>query len=244
MFADAFLDSQRLGHSRRGWATLTSFGVQAVAVAFLFVVPLFYTQVLPRFKVSTPVALPPLGDAPIQHVMTANSAGDTPSIFTVARPDVLRPPSEVPHGIHLDDDVRPPEVPFGRGGNGNRGGGSRDGILNGIGDPTAVVIMPRHPTVTPPPPHISVMMEGHLIHRVDPTYPPIARAAGIQGSVVIAAVIGTDGSVQKLQVLSGSPLLAPAARAAVAQWQYRPYLLNGVPIEVDTQITVNFILAR
>jgi len=88
------------------------------------------------------------------------------------------------------------------------------------------------------------MMEGSLIHRVEPIYPPIARAAGIQGSVIIAAVIGTDGVVEKLQVVSGHPMLTKAALNAVSQWRYRPYFLNGAPIEVDTQITVNFILAR
>lgn len=87
-------------------------------------------------------------------------------------------------------------------------------------------------------------MEGSLIHRVEPIYPSLARTARVQGAVVIAAVIGKDGMVERLQVVSGHPLLIQAAIDAVRQWRYRPYILNGAPIEVDTQITVNFILAR
>jgi TonB family protein len=87
------------------------------------------------------------------------------------------------------------------------------------------------------------VMQGMVISKVQPAYPPDARAARIQGSVVIAAVIGKDGNIQSERLISGHPLLAPAAMDAVKQWRYRPYLLNGNPMEVDTQMTVNFTLA-
>lgn len=87
------------------------------------------------------------------------------------------------------------------------------------------------------------VMQGMVIAKVQPIYPPEARAARIQGSVVIAAIIGKDGNIQSERLVSGHPLLAPAAMDAVKQWRYRPYLLNGNPMEVDTQITVNFTLA-
>jgi protein TonB len=81
------------------------------------------------------------------------------------------------------------------------------------------------------------------VSKVPPVYPPDARAARVQGAVVLAAIIGQDGSVQSLRVVSSaSPLLEKAALDAVKQWRYRPYLLNGNPVEVDTQITVNFTL--
>ena len=70
-----------------------------------------------------------------------------------------------------------------------------------------------------------------------------AKAARIQGSVAIAAIIGKDGSVQSERLISGHPSLAPAAMDAVKQWKFRPYLLNGEAIEVDTQVTINFTLA-
>jgi len=85
--------------------------------------------------------------------------------------------------------------------------------------------------------------QGMVISKVQPIYPPDAKAARIQGSVVIAVIIGKDGSVQSERLVSGHPLLAPAAMDAVKQWKYRPYLLNGQAVEVDTQITVNFTLA-
>lgn len=81
-----------------------------------------------------------------------------------------------------------------------------------------------------------------LVQQIKPHYPPLAVQARIQGTVVLQAVIGKDGKVHELQLVSGHPLLAPAAMEAVKQWRYRPYLLNGEPVEVDTQINVNFTL--
>ena len=76
-----------------------------------------------------------------------------------------------------------------------------------------------------------------------PAYPPIAAQAQVQGTVVLQAVIAKDGTVQDLRVVSGHPLLVAAAMDAVKQWRYKPYLLNDQPVEVDTQINVNFTLA-
>ena len=86
-------------------------------------------------------------------------------------------------------------------------------------------------------------MEANLVHRVQPAYPPLARAARIQGTVVLQAIISKNGTIQNLQVLNGHPMLVRAAIDAVQQWRYRPYFLNGEPVEVETQITVNFILS-
>jgi protein TonB len=81
-----------------------------------------------------------------------------------------------------------------------------------------------------------------LMYQMRPQYPRLAVQARIQGTVVLQAVIGKDGTVQDLRLISGHPLLAPAAIEAVKQWRYRPYLLNNEPVEVDTQINVNFTL--
>ena len=86
------------------------------------------------------------------------------------------------------------------------------------------------------------MLEGNLIRRVQPVYPPLARGARIQGQVVLAAVISKAGTIDDLRVVSGHPMLVRAAIDAVSQWRYRPYILNHEPIEVETQITVNFFL--
>jgi len=87
------------------------------------------------------------------------------------------------------------------------------------------------------------MSEGDLVHKVLPAYPALARSARIQGTVVLQAMISKQGAIENLRLLSGHPMLAPAAIEAVRQWRYRPYILNGEPVEVDTQITVNFSLA-
>jgi TonB family protein len=86
--------------------------------------------------------------------------------------------------------------------------------------------------------------QGNLIHRVDPVYPISAKQRGIQGDVVLEAVIGKDGLLKDLRVISGDPELNPAALAAVSKWRYRPYTLQGKPAEVRTTITVHFQLYR
>lgn len=85
--------------------------------------------------------------------------------------------------------------------------------------------------------------QGLMIHRVQPSYPPDARRARIQGTVVLFAVIGKDGTVQELKLVSGHPMLVDETMRVVKQWRYKPYMLNGVPVEVETQITVSFTLA-
>lgn len=87
------------------------------------------------------------------------------------------------------------------------------------------------------------VVAGLVIHKVQPNYPQLAKTARVQGNVQLAALIGKDGTIQNLHVLSGHPLLTQAALDAVKQWRYKPYILNGEPVEVDTQITVIFSLS-
>jgi protein TonB len=107
-----------------------------------------------------------------------------------------------------------------------------------------MAVMPKAPS-TPAvrPIRTSSMLQGNLIRRVEPAYPPLARSARIEGSVELAAVISKAGTIDNLRVLSGHPLLVHAAIEAVSQWRYRPYILNGEPVEVETQITVRFFLS-
>jgi TonB family protein len=85
---------------------------------------------------------------------------------------------------------------------------------------------------------------GFLTYKVDPTYPPEARQAGIQGTVILEAVISEKGTITKLHVVSGPKELVQAAMAAVQQWRYKPYLRMGYPVEVGTEVKVNFSLGR
>jgi protein TonB len=118
---------------------------------------------------------------------------------------------------------------------GGTGNAARNGVLNSIHDSLSHI-------ASKPAFRTSTMLQGSLIRRVEPVYPPLARAARIQGPVVLAAIISTAGTIEHLQVLSGHPMLVNAALQAVGQWRYRPYVLNGEVIEVETQITVNFKL--
>jgi protein TonB len=95
---------------------------------------------------------------------------------------------------------------------------------------------------TKPMPVSKGVIEGLLVHKITPVYPKIAIIAHQQGTVLLHAIIGRDGTIQNLQVISGPPLLIQAALDAVQRWRYRPYLLNNEPVEVETQITVNFTL--
>jgi protein TonB len=87
-----------------------------------------------------------------------------------------------------------------------------------------------------------VVEAARIVFQAQPEYPVIARSARVQGTVRLEAIISTDGSVQSLHVLSGPPLLIPAATRAVAQWRYQPTLLDGVAAEVTTEIDVTFTL--
>ncbi len=87
-------------------------------------------------------------------------------------------------------------------------------------------------------------MAGLCLTKVDPVYPAEARAQGVEGTVVLAATISKDGTVQDLHGISGPPTLAAAAVDAVSQWTYKPYMLNGNPVQVRTTITVNFRLSE
>jgi len=102
------------------------------------------------------------------------------------------------------------------------------------------------PPPTPAPTHplkISHWAEGNIIYRVQPIYPPLARQARVQGAVELRAIISKAGTIENLAVVSGHPMLSKAAIEAVRQWRYRPYLLNDEPIEVETEVTVNFVLS-
>jgi TonB family protein len=89
----------------------------------------------------------------------------------------------------------------------------------------------------------SGVMGGLMQQAVAPVYPPMARAAHVQGMVILHAILSKTGDVENLRVISGPPMLVQAAENAVQQWKYRPYLLNGVPTEVETTINVNFTFA-
>jgi periplasmic protein TonB len=222
--------------SRRGLTALTSFALQALAVGFLLILPLLRPTGLPLLRqLSTPVSIgQPLTDAPAVRTHSGANA-PAPSSATI----FLRPSTRFPVGMPAASDDGPPVGPSGPYIPGWKG--SPGGVFDSLGS-GARPIMPVAPVAVARPVSISHMSEGDLVHKILPTYPALARAARLQGQVVLQAVIGKQGGIENLRVLSGHPMLVPAAIEAVRQWRYRPYILNSEPVEVETQITVNFSL--
>jgi periplasmic protein TonB len=241
MFADCTLEASWAHRSRRSWTTLSSFGLQAIAIAVLLLLPILRNVALPAARtVSTPVTL---GNVHQPESPTQPHRGGTIIPVRYVDPNQLLLPSHYRHSaIAISNEQVGIEAPQGFVGDGiGLPTGARDGLPVSLFSGTHPVM----PAAPPKPTHTfrtSSMLEGSLIRRVDPVYPPLARNARVQGSVVLFATISTAGTIENLRVLSGHPLLVSAAIDAVKQWRYRPYVLNGDPIEVETEITVNFVL--
>lgn len=240
MFADSMLETSWGQRSRRGWMTLTSLGLQALAAAFLLLLPLIGTTALPQLRpLSPPVSLAPSPGLPSMPSHPQSTAVSPSKMLG----NLLLAPRRIPIGVqNVVDDTAPPQLgvsgPYVPG---STGSGDPHETLNSIG--TGAIPVPP-----PPPPaaqtlRLSRMREGDLIYKVKPQYPPLARSARIQGPVVLEAVISRQGTIENLRVLSGHPMLVRAAVEAVIQWRYRSYVLNNEPVEVETQITVNFSLS-
>ena len=240
MFADPSYDTAWAPSSRRGWTTFVSFALQMFGVGVLLFLPLIYNEAIPAIKLYPVLAapLPPPGPAPAApHARSARTQTN------INGPHVTIPTSFPNHPAILNDAPVSDSVSLDdtRGVPGGTGvHGVRDGVLGSVG--IAAVMPPPAPRPLARPPRISRMMEGNLIHRVQPVYPMSAKIAHIQGSVVLRAVISKDGAIENLAVISGHPMLVKAAIDAVSLWRYRPYMLNDEPFEVETQVTVNFIL--
>jgi len=158
----------------------------------------------------------------------------------------LRTPTKIPQKVQMikEDEAPPPAMASSGvvgGVPGGIPGGQMGGVIGGIISSTPMAV-PK--VATPQRVRVSQgVSQGLLVRKVNPTYPPLARQARISGTVVLRAVISKDGSIENLTLVSGHPMLAPAAIDAVKQWKYKPYLLNGEPVEVDTEVQVNFTLA-
>jgi protein TonB len=243
MFTDSMPESSWTHRSRRSWTTLTSIGLQVAAVATLIILPILRNVALPTARtVSTPIALGQI-DRPGLPMHPQGGRSSAPVRYFDPRGLMLPSPfhSRFPQG-NESTELQPPDG-FGVG----NGIGLPSGGANGLLLP---ITSGDHPVMPSPPPAVtrafrtSSMLQGSLIHQVQPVYPPLARSARIQGSVVLFALISKAGTIENLQAISGHPLLVSAAIDAVRQWKYQPYILNHEPIEVETQITVNFVLGN
>ena len=244
MFADILSDSPWDNRPHRRMTTLVSFALQGVGLGLLLLIPLLSTQGLPQLQFTTPLTVP-VSVPPAESVTPAQPRATSRSSNLTIDEHIMSIRS-IPRTIEIiTDTAEPPRI--GSTGYGVPGGmgdhWSDNAVLNSIARAGSGVLPSLPPPTVAPPRRPSRMMEGNLIHRVQPDYPPIARSARVQGEVILAAVISKDGTIEHLRVLKGHPLLVNAALTAVQQWRYRPYVLNGEPIEVETQVTVNFVLA-
>lgn len=248
MFSDSLLEfgPQR---KRRALATTTSFIFNCVAIGIMLIVPLMFTEELPKaqlltFLVAPPPPPPPPPPAAAEPVRAVRQI-QTDMLNT----GQLRTPTKIPQKVQMikEEEAPPPMMATGGvvgGVPGGIPGGTAGGVIGSIISATNSANAPKFVPVAPQRVRISQgVTKGLLIHRVEPTYPPLARAARVQGEVILSAVISTDGEIQNLQLVSGHPMLVPAAITAVRQWRYKPYLLNGTPVEVETTITVIFSLS-
>lgn len=234
MFTESMLESGLHRPAAHRWTPLASFAFQSVLVAAMALFPILRNEGLPLVSPRPPVIqISTIREEPRPEPPRPTN-GHAGTAFAAR---AFEQPREIPRGVPQDPtDVGPPVCttcfhaqsgPFG---------------------PAFPIGVGPGPVVRGPEPAKRVIVSeinlGQIVHKVMPVYPEIARRVGIQGEVVMVAVIGRDGTVEALQVKSGPPMLVPAASEAVRQWRYRPFRLNGETIEVETQITVRFAMNR
>jgi len=236
MFENSLVISGTERHGNQ-WTALASFTIQTLFVGALIVIPMLFTEVLPFRAMKQIVqirmrpATPQIDTKPVFQSMSANASRN---ILRVPAPSSRNPVTLVDPSL-LQHEVSSGPQTLDR--LAERGGGDQLASLFPAGRPVTPTIQtssPKHWRIS------GGVEEGLQIRNVKPIYPAIALAAGIEGEVVLQAEIGKDGRIENLRAVSGNPLLIRAALDAVQQWRYRPYLLNGGPVEVETQITVRF----
>ena len=233
MFGDTLLESSSAPRKGKRWPMATAFTAELIVGALLVSVPLLSTGVIPlSARVPNYTILKPVTVRTVEHVVRPPSACAGCG-SSGARSTAVVLVSNNPNTIYAGPPVETTDRPeLARPGSEGPANLPKDLIGNGAANTNVKPIGPKR--------IISVLSEGQLVNRVEPVYPQIAKISGIQGQVKLHAIIGRDGRIQSLSAVSGHPLLVRAALDAVEQWRYRPYVLNGEAVEVETFITVNF----
>ena len=236
MFEDSLMESGGRIKTNQKWTGLISTTVQLGLVGFLVLLPLIFTEALPKGQLTTWLVAPPPPPPPpppaapkIEHVQRVSEIVD----------GALRAPTKIPKQVKMiqEDETPPPSTGVTGGVVGGVPGGSTGGVIGGIigsAAPPPKVATPQKLRVS------SGVVEGLKLNAPNPTYPQMARIAHIQGDVVLQATISKTGTVENLRAVQGHPILIQAALDAVRQWKYKPYILNGEPVEVETTIKVQF----
>jgi protein TonB len=237
MFEDSTFESTgRIQTRSRGWMVAT-FLLNGSVLFGLILIPLIYPEALPRqalaFLLSAPAPPPVPPPAPKQPPRAFHGAAEMQGRTLLA-------PPRIPPGIFVG--AVPEQAPGGSLFSMDQGSGMPDagmGVFPGRHVASVAGAEPKGPVRIS-----SGVMEGSLLAKFLPVYPAIAKAAGVHGTVVLQATISKNGTIENLRVMSGPVLLQQAAMDAVKTWRYRPYLLNGEPVKVETTVNVVFDLGR
>ena len=239
MFEDSLIESGGKLKTARGRTTTFSFILEAVVVGVMVLVPLLFTEALPKAQLMMALVAPPPPPPPPPPPAAVKIVKQVQTDIVNGQ---LRTPTKIPKKVEIikEEEAPPPSLGVVGGVPGGVPGGQMGGVIGGIISSMPMAV----PKVAVQRVRVSQgVTAGLVIHKVQPNYPPLARTARVQGAVQLAAIIDKDGTIANLHVISGHPLLTQAALDAVKQWRYKPYILNGEPVQVDTQITVNFTLS-
>jgi protein TonB len=233
---DGDLESLDRARRSRTGAMALALCLEALTVGALLIWPLMHLGVLgkPVELLPSPMVFSP------RPIISAPEpvSGARPRSFGFQLPS-FHPSALVRHSA--EGDATPP----GEGLLGDPNGNVVTGLV-GLGQGTnPVTLAPPAQREQAMPPRVSIgVMDAMLVQKVQPDYPSIAKAMHLAGTVRLHAIIGTDGSVRELRLIEGNPILAGAAMNAVRQWRYRPTMLGSQPVEVETYVTVNFVLQQ
>ncbi len=253
MFEQSLLDQAQMGRTKKPVTVFFSFLLQCTLIGVMILIPLIYTEALPKQQLLTfLIAPPPPPPPPPPPAATAPVV--VQKIIREFEDGRLIAPKNIPKKVAMieESELPPPSASGGVLGGvpGGVPGGTPGGVIGGIISSTPVA-----PPPPPPPPEKKVeapkrirvggqVQQARLISQPKPTYPPLAKQARIQGVVRLEAVISKTGTIEELRVVTGHPLLVQAALEAVKQWRYQPTFLNNEPVEVATTIDVNFTLSQ
>jgi periplasmic protein TonB len=237
MFDDLLESTNEKKKTNKGWSVILSGLVQTVILGILVLIPLIYTEALPKAMLSTLLVAPPPPPPPPPPPAVVKTI--IKPVARLIQSGKLMQPRAIPKEVAVFKEAElPPDVINNAGNTGGVFGGiPGQGLIGGAS--------------LPPPPKAAApsrikqggqVTAASILSQTRPVYPALARQARIQGSVVLHAIIDKDGKVAQLEVVSGHPLLVQAALDAVKQWRYKPTQLNGDPVEVDTTITVTFTM--
>jgi protein TonB len=221
-------------------AVMVSFVFQCGLIVMALVIPLLNYYEIPLTQLGAMLVVPPPPPPPPPPPVEIVVQQRAPQQFTV-----LTQPKVIPDQVAIIDEPQTISGVIGGISTGAFGGGILGSIVANV--PTVAPPPPPPPVKKAPPKRIRVggsVQQARMLRRVNPVYPALAKSARIQGTVQLSAIIGKDGRIAELTVMNGHPMLIQAALSAVQQWQYKPTLLNGTPVEVATQVNVVFTLGR